>query len=83
VQNFDVITWPPQSPDLMLMEHVWALVKWKLNEYPTLARGMVQLWELVQTSFHSITCEQCQKLYHIMPNRIRVVLASKGGWTIY
>ena len=83
MQNFDVITWPPQSPDLNLMEHVWALVKRKLNEYPTLAKGMVQWWERVQTSFHSITCEQCQKLYHIMPNRIRVVLASKGGWTIY
>jgi hypothetical protein len=27
MQNFDVLTWPPQSPNLNPMEHVWALVK--------------------------------------------------------
>ena len=28
IQNFDALTWPPQSPNLNPMEHVWALVKW-------------------------------------------------------
>ena len=31
MQIFDVLTWPPQSPNLYLMEHVRALVKWMLN----------------------------------------------------
>ena len=58
------------------MEHVWALMKHKLNECPTPTKGMFQLWECVQATFHSITLEQCQKSYHSMPNRIQVVLAS-------
>jgi hypothetical protein len=84
IQHFEVLTWPPQSPNLNLIlcyEHVWALVKWKLNEYPTPTKGMLQLCKHVQASSHSITLEQCQKFYHSMPNCIQVVLTSKGGWT--
>ena len=81
MQIIDVLAWPPRSPNLNPLEHAWELVKQKLNECP--CKGMLQLWEHVQTSFHSITCEQCQKLYHSMPIRIQVVLASKAGWTNY
>ena len=48
------LTWPPQPPYLNPMKHLWALVKQKLNEYPSLAKGMLQLWEHVQACFHSI-----------------------------
>ena len=81
MQNFDVLTWPPQSLNLNPMECLWTLVKRKLNENPTPTKGMHQLWECPQSSFHSITHEYCQIVYHSMPNRIQVVLASKGGWT--
>ena len=43
MQNFNVLILPPQSHDLEPNEHVWALVKWKLNEYPTPFKGMLQL----------------------------------------
>lgn len=66
------------------MEHVWALVIRKpLNEYPTPSKlGMLQFWECVRASFHSITHEQCEKKTQIysIPNHIQV-LASQGGWT--
>ena len=71
--KLDVLTWPPQLPNLNPMEHVWTLVKHKLNEYPTRAKGMLQLLKRVQASFHFITHEQCQKFYHSMPNSIQVV----------
>ena len=51
--NFDVVTWPPQSLDLNLIENVWALVKHKSNEYST-PTIMLKLWEHVQVSFHYI-----------------------------
>ena len=82
MQNFDVLTWPAQSPNLNPMEQVWALVKRKLNEYPTPTKGMRPLWECMQTSFYIITPKHCQKLYHNMPNCIQVVLASKEGGQI-
>ena len=31
----DVLTWPPESPNLNPIVHVWALMKWKLNELAT------------------------------------------------
>ena len=55
MQTFDVRTWP-QSLDLTPVEHVWAM-KHKLNAYLPLAKGMLQLWERVQVSYHSITLE--------------------------
>ena len=83
MQIFDVLAWPHQSPDLNPMEHAWELVKWKLNKYLTPTKRMLQLWECVQASIHSITHEQCQKFHHNMPDCIQVVLASIGGWTKY
>ena len=41
MQNLDVLTWPPRSPNLNPMKHVWVLVKQRLNEYPTPIRGML------------------------------------------
>ena len=79
---FNVLTWPPRSHALNSIEHVWAFVKWKLNEYATPSKGMFQLWECVQPSFHSIIHEQCQNFYQSMPNRVQVVLASQGGGQI-
>jgi hypothetical protein len=57
MQNFDALTWPCQSPDLNPMEHMWALVKHKLDAHPTPTKGLLQLWERVQASlnFHPIT----------------------------
>ena len=34
---------------------------------------MLQLWECVQASFHSITPKECQEFYHSMPNYIQDV----------
>ena len=83
MQNFDVLTWPSQSHDLNLIEHMWAIVKRRLNENLVQAKGMLKLWERVQGFFNSITLAKCQKLYQSMSNYIQVVLGSKGGWTNY
>lgn len=47
LQDFNVLTWPSQSRDLNPIEHVWTLMKRKLNKYPTPAKGMLRLWERV------------------------------------
>lgn len=65
------------------IEHVWALAKWKSIEHLTLVKGMLQLWERVQASFHFIGLDQCQRFYHSMTNHIQVVFSSKRRWRIY
>jgi hypothetical protein len=82
MQNFDVCTWPPQPLDLNSMKHVWALVKWKSNEYPTPTKGMLQVWSLCKLlSISSLLSNVKSSI--IAPNCIQVVLTSKGRWTNY
>jgi transposase len=80
-QPFTILEWPAQSPDLNPIEHVWAILKHRLNSYPTPPVGLLQLWERVEETYKTITIEQCERLYATMPDRIAVVLAARGKWT--
>ena len=73
--------WPPQSPDLNPIEHLWALVKRRLNSYVLKPRSMHELWERVQAVWAEITREECAKLVESMPVRLRDCIEAKGRWT--
>jgi hypothetical protein len=82
-QEFQVLDWPAQSPDLNPIEHMWALLKRRLNEEPP-AKGVNELWERVSEIWYNrITQEECLKVIHSMPDRIKSVLNAKGMWTKY
>ena len=70
-----------QSPDLNPIEHIWALSKRQLNSYSSSPSGILQLWVRVQEDCDSISLEECRGLYAGMPDRVAVVLATKGQWT--
>jgi transposase len=82
-QPFDVLPWPPQSPDLNPIEHLWALLKRRLNQYERPPNGMAELWERVQEQWEKIDKEACLRLIESMPRRIAAVLKAKGRWTDY
>jgi len=82
-QLFEVLEWPPQSPDLNPIEHLWALLKRRLNQYETPPSGMLELWERIHFQFYEITEDECARLYESMPRRIEAVLMAKGMWTDY
>ena len=77
-QEFDVFEWPSQSPDLNPIEHLWATLKRRLNEYDHPPSGILELWERIEVEWNKIDKETCMRLIESMPRRIKAVLRSKG-----
>lgn len=82
-QKFSTLVWPPQSPDLNPIEHMWAWLKGRLNEYETAAKGMNDLFDRVGETWYKFTKEECRRVIDTMPERCQAVLRAKGGWTDY
>jgi transposase len=82
-QPYSVMDWPAQSPDLNPIEHVWSILKRRLNLYSTPPKDLHELWNCVQEVYATITIDECQRLYASMPDRIAAVLEAKGRWTSF
>jgi transposase len=81
--DITLLDWPPQSPDLNPIEHLWNHIKKELFKYPTTAKGVWELWERIVEVWNNIEPEVCQNLIESMPRRIQAVLQAKGGNTKY
>lgn len=82
-KKINTLDWPPQSPDLNPIEHLWEHLKRKLSDYESEPRGIHELWERVEAEWDKIPVEVCVNLIESMPRRIAAVLKSKGGYTKY
>ena len=74
--------WPPQSPDLNPMEHVWARFKNRVRSGPRLA-NKTALWERMEQEWWKIEKSFCYNLIKSMPDRVKAVIQAKGGHTKY
>src|SRR5258708_3553467 len=81
--GFDVMVWPPQSPDLNPIEHLWGHLKRKLAEYQEPPASIQELWTRVQKEWDDIGEQECRNLIESMPRRVEAVLKAKGGHTKY
>jgi transposase len=72
---------PPYSPDLNVIENLWAYLKAKLrgNHF----RTKLELWYYMRKVWRSIRREILQELVDSMPRRIKDVISAKGGPTKY
>lgn len=83
-QDFQVLEWPAQSPDLNPIENLWShLKKSLLNNYESPPSSIKVLWERVQDQWDNISAEYCEKLVKSMPRRLAAVKKAKGLWTKY
>lgn len=70
---------PPQSPDLNVIEHLWAHLKQKLkNRRPS---SIAQLKVILQEEWENIPTEVTKNLVSSMPKRLKEVFDAKGGHT--
>jgi transposase len=81
--QIEVLVWPPRSPDLSPIEHLWWYLKNRLDTYDTEPKGMLELWERLEIEWNKIPKDVCIGLIESMPKRIAAVLKAKGGYTKY
>jgi transposase len=82
-KDITLLDWPPQSPDISPIEHLWVHLKDRLNEYPTPAKGVWETWERAVEVWNNIGPEVCQNLIESVPRRLAAVIKAKGGHTKY
>lgn len=75
--------WPSQSPDLNPIEHLWNLLKRRIEKQEERAKGVHELWDKAAEEWEKITVEECRRLIESMPRRLKEVIRKKGGNTKY
>lgn len=79
-KNIILLPWPAKSPDLNLIESVWA---WLKKEMKTSYRTQKELEEDVVNIWERLPFELVENLYRGMKNRIQAVIEERGGPTDY
>jgi hypothetical protein len=83
VNGIKLLDWPPQSPDLNPIEHLWQHVKRQLHKYPSPPTSIHGLWDRIVVEWNKVPAQTCQKLIESMPRRCAAVIKAKGGHTKY
>ncbi|KAK3554948.1 hypothetical protein QTP86_001871 [Hemibagrus guttatus] len=73
--EFEVLTWPPNSPDLYPIEHLWDVLDKQVRS--------MEAQDLLLTSWCQIPQHTFRDLVESMPRWISAVLTAKGGPTQY
>lgn len=86
-----ITDWPPYSPDLNPIEHIWWHLECRLCEmFPEVAADKSEseysrqrLESCLQSAFDTLDKSLFDKLYESMPRRIEACIAAKGWHTKY
>ena len=80
-EEIPVMKWPPQSPDMNLLENVWKIIGEKTqNRNP---QNIDDLWGFLKEGWKSITTPFCKKLVGSCGQRCNEVIQYKGKFTKY
>jgi transposase len=80
-KKIKMLEWPPQSPDLNPIEHLWTILDDKI---PMNSRkNLNDFWQGIQTAWDAIPQEMLQNLVESMPKRLMAVINNRGGHTKY
>ncbi len=81
--EFTLLKWPPQSPDLNTIEHLWDVEEWEICIMDVQPTNLQQLRDAIMSIWTKISEECFQHLVKSMPRRIKAVVKPKAGPTLY
>ncbi|KAK7884426.1 hypothetical protein WMY93_027549 [Mugilogobius chulae] len=74
-KQLEVLAWLANSPDLNVIENLWAIVKRKIRDRkPT---TLDQLKQNIATAWEAVSAETCDKLVKSMPRRLQAVIQAE------
>ncbi len=81
--EFTLLKWPPQSPGLNPIEHLWDVVEREICIMDVQPTNLLQLRDALMSIWTKISEECFLHLVESMPRRIQAVLKAKVGPTWY
>lgn len=75
--------WPPLSPDMNPIEHVWSRMKLKMKEREGRMENLDDLVNGIQEEWEAIPQEFLRNLVEGMPRRVAELIRTRGGPTKY
>ena len=72
------LPWPAQSPDLILIEHLWDHLGRKVQEHKPIPRNKRELASVLEEEWVKIEESVLENLVNSMPRRVKDVISSKG-----
>ena len=83
INGVDSLPWPPQSPDLNLIEILWSELEIELGLKYGRISDLELLKEKLLEEWRNIGRDRLLALVKTMPDRLRAVIAAGGGPTSY
>ena len=80
-QNFKVLDWASQSPDIAPIENLWAYLD--LSVADRKPQNESELFNILNDAWHSIPIKYLQNLVKSMPARCQAVIDNDGWPTKY
>lgn len=80
-QEWTIMQWPAQSPDLNPIEMLWIDVDKEIKRQRPKSKD--QLFQVIQQAWNAIPGLRCRKLVESMKRRCREVIKNKGMATSY
>ena len=82
-QHVDPLEWPPYSPDLSPIEHLWDEIDRRIRRRPQAPQNLQQLTDAIIEEWDRLPQRKINTLVLSMHKRIRAATLARGGHTRY
>ena len=82
-KKMKVMSWPPQSPDLNIIETVWEILLSSVRKREKQPDTFAQMKEALIDEWERFSLERINRLYDGIPKRLKELKKSKGNPTKY